>query len=84
MILNLELCPPPSLIDIVLYFLCNILIFASYLPFHPLIKDITSTTYRLANSMILSDKRINEKFWHWVRSKGTNEQTQNLHRKNHT
>ena len=73
MILNLELCPPPSLIDIVLYFLCNILIFASYLPFYPLIKDITSTTYRLANSMILSNKKINEKFRYWVRSKGTND-----------
>ena len=73
MILNLELCPPPSLIDIVLYFLCNILIFASYLPFYPLIKDITSTTYRLANSMILSNKKINEKFRYWVCSKGTND-----------
>ena len=62
MILNLELCPPPSLIDIVLYFLCNILIFASYLPFYPLIKDITSTTYRLTNSMILSNRKIYDKF----------------------
>ena len=40
MILNVELCPPPSSIDIVLYFLCNILIFASYLPFYPLIDPV--------------------------------------------
>ena len=73
MILNLELCPPPSLIDIVLYFLCNILIFASYLPFYPLIKDITSTTYRLTNSMILSNRKIYDKFRYWERAKGTND-----------
>ena len=51
---------------------------------HSTTKDIIiSTAYRLTNSMISSNKRINEKFWHWVRSKGTNGQTHNLHRRIH-